>query len=168
MASKGAKGNQFQNWCVNWMKSMSPESIIHNQKAVAKQIPIGGQMRWISQRNDIFGCIDIIWIPTKVDFWTFNILNRPIAFIQCTMSHATASKMRELADLNWPLDACAVQLWRKIEPGKIMIYSLCPDGRFVIKGEIIRGVWEPAKSAVYVEVRKSVRKKAESKSDPEF
>jgi hypothetical protein len=123
---------------MKWIAKNFPGAILHNQKAVAKQIPIRGEMRWISQRNDIFGCIDIIaLIP---DGYTLPVPFRSQAlFIQCTMSDNITGKERELKAIDWPLSICDVQIWQKMDAGRVRILGLNQDRKFVSIAEIIRG-----------------------------
>jgi hypothetical protein len=122
MKSKSAKGNDFQDWCAALLLELFPGSAIHNQKAVAKAIPIKDpktgkiEVRWVSQRNDIFGCIDLIWIHGESVTW-----------IQCTMDQGVTRKAKDLGTVAWP-DSANVELWVKRGPGKVSIFRYWGGG----------------------------------------
>jgi len=113
--SSSRTGNQYQDWCVEILKEWYPRAVIHNQKATSKFLPY--LERWVSQRNDILGCIDIVIIDHD---------NLP-GFIQCTCHKSFAEKFKELEKVPWPLDHVAVQVWMKRAPGRTEIRSLEKD-----------------------------------------
>jgi hypothetical protein len=125
--SKAAKGNAFQDWCAKWICESHPGSVVHNQKAVARAIPIVDpktkrrEVRWVSQRNDIFGCIDLIWTSS----------DKPITWIQCTMDPHIERKEKELRKIPWP-PWTLVQLWVKRGPGKVDIFAMLDDNMKLI------------------------------------
>ena len=135
MPSKSQKGNQFQDWCAAWILKNSPGSIVHNQKAVAKTIkirnPKTGQLedRWVSQRNDILGCIDLIWI--REDGY--------ITFIQATLDSGVGRKLTELKKIPWDVTRYAVEVWVKREAGRISIMRYTPGETLFHIATILRG-----------------------------
>jgi hypothetical protein len=135
MPSKSQKGNQFQDWCAAWILKSYPGSVVHNQKAVAKTIkmrdPKTGQLvdRWVSQRNDILGCIDILWIAPY----------GRITFIQCTMDSGVGRKLAELKKIPWDLGICHVEVWVKREPGRVDIMAYRSDKTLGKIISILRG-----------------------------
>ena len=136
MPSKSQKGNQFQDWCAKWLAKQYPDAVIHNQKAVAKTIkmrdPKTGQLvdRWVSQRNDLFGCIDIAMIA-----------GTRILFIQCTMDTGVGRKLAELKKVPWPLYV-GVEVWVKREPGRVDVMRYTPEKTLAKVGTILRGKFQ--------------------------
>jgi len=128
------KGNEFQNWCEKWIKDHHPDASIHNQKTAAKLIKVRdkktGELKdvWVSQRNDIFGCIDLIVILP---------FHKPV-YIQATEHSAVTKREKEMQKVPWNFNFCKVELWQKKKPGEIHIKKLTDDG---LKdcGKIIRG-----------------------------
>lgn len=135
MPSKSQKGNQFQDWCAAWILKTTPGSVVHNQKAVAKTIkirnPNTGQLedRWVSQRNDILGCIDVLWIDPA----------GRITFVQCTMDTGVGRKLAELKKIPWNLGVCHVEVWVKREPGRVDIMQYQSDKKLGKITTILRG-----------------------------
>jgi len=135
MPSKSQKGNQFQDWCAAWILKNSPGSVVHNQKSVAKTIkirnPKTGQLedRWVSQRNDILGCIDLIWI--REDGY--------ITFIQATLDSGVGRKLTELKKIPWDVTRYAVEVWVKREAGRISIMRYTPGETLFHIATILRG-----------------------------
>lgn len=128
-------GNDYQDWCVKILEKWFPGAVIHNQKAAAKFLPYLN--RWVSHRNDILGCIDIVIIaPGEVP-----------GFIQCTMHKSFTEKFKELEKVPWPLDHVTVQVWMRRGPGRTEIRSLVKDpvaGLTLKKlGEIRKRVFYP-------------------------
>ena len=133
MPSKSQKGNQFQDWVAKWLAKQYPDAVIHNQKSVAKTIkmrdPKTGQLvdRWVSQRNDLFGCIDIAMIA-----------GTRILFIQCTMDTGVGRKLTELRKVPWPLFV-GVEVWVKREPGRVDILKYMAEKTLLKIATITRG-----------------------------
>lgn len=138
MPSKSQKGNQFQDWCAAWIIKNHPGSITHNQKAVAKTIkmrdPKTGQLvdRWVSQRNDIFGCIDLIWI--RPDGY--------LTFIQATLDSGVGRKLAELKKIPWDVTRCAVEVWVKRDVGRVSIMKYTPGETLFPWAVILRGKYQ--------------------------
>jgi hypothetical protein len=116
MKSTSKTGNQYQDWCAKMLMQLYPGCAIHNQKSVARFLP--SVQRWVSQRNDILGCIDIICIVPGL---------KPL-FIQCTAHKSFTEKLKELAKVPWPLHYVDVQVWMKRAPGRTEIRQLADDG----------------------------------------
>ncbi len=132
--SKRQAGNDFQDWIEKFIKKQFPLAEIHNQKTVAHLIKIRdkktGQLKdvWVSQRNDILGCVDLIVI----------IPHKKPCFIQATLDTGVAKRVKELAKVPWDFNYCDVQLWQKKRPGEIHIKFF--DGeKLVDSAKIIRG-----------------------------
>jgi hypothetical protein len=138
MKNRSKTGNAFQDWIQKWILENYRGSAVHNQKSVAKVIklrdPKTGQLvdRWVSQRNDILGCIDLIW----VDAMGF------VTFIQATADTGISRKVKELAQVHWNFGrGYNVELWVKRAAGKADIMRLAGRSDFpsLIKiGSIIR------------------------------
>ena len=122
--STSKTGNQYQDWCVKMLEDMYPGCAIHNQKSVARFMPSIG--RWISQRNDILGCIDIICIAP---------IQRPL-LIQCTAHKSFTEKLKALEKIPWSLQYCDVQVWMKRAPGRTEIRQLCRCGGLEFQWEL--------------------------------
>ena len=131
--NKARKGNAFQDWCVKWIMKNYPRSVCHNQKAVAKAIPIVDpktkkrEVRWVSQRNDIFGCIDLIWV----------LPDAPIIWVQCTTDQHIERKEKDLRSVPWPPNT-NVQLWLKRPDKRVDIYNMTADNMRLVCS-IVRG-----------------------------
>jgi hypothetical protein len=107
--------------------------IVHNQKPVAKPIPTGRGLIWVSQRNDIFGCIDIIAMhPSK-----------KIKFIQVTADTGVKRKGNELDKINWNKRHAEIELWRYTGKGRWIIYELNKENVLEKKLEFYRGKFLP-------------------------
>uniref|UniRef100_A0A6M3JYA2 Holliday junction resolvase n=1 Tax=viral metagenome TaxID=1070528 RepID=A0A6M3JYA2_9ZZZZ len=106
---------------------------VHNQTTLAHKIKNKeGREFWVSKRNDIFGCIDLVAIHPEKD----NIL-----FIQVTAHTGVGMKLKELAKVPWN-KACRVELW---------LYK--GQGRWVLK-ELRRGIRGGAKLGDYAEIQR--------------
>lgn len=133
MVSKRQKGNQFQDWCEKWILENYPGSVIHNQKSFAKLIKVRdkrtGKLKdiWVSTRNDIFSCIDLI-VCSPGD---------PMRFIQATWDSHIGKRQKELMVVPWPWDCCYVELWLKRKPGEIHIKRMAEGGEFFDVGKIL-------------------------------
>ncbi|TKJ46672.1 hypothetical protein CEE34_07690 [Candidatus Aerophobetes bacterium Ae_b3a] len=100
---------------------------MHNQKTAARAIKVGGQVKWISERNDILGCIDIISVKGN---------SKPL-FIQCTLHTGVKKRLKELAQCEWPFEYVSIQLWQKRDR-EINIKE--SNGRELVDcGRIVRG-----------------------------
>jgi hypothetical protein len=135
--SSSRTGNQYQDWCVGILKEWFPKAAIHNQKATAKFLPY--LQKWVSQRNDILGCIDIVIIDRD---------NAP-GFIQCTCHKSFTEKFKELEKIPWPLEHVSVQVWMKRAPGRTEIRSLVNNPMagltLMTLGEIRKRIFCPTK-----------------------
>ena len=129
MKSKRATGNQFQDWVCRWLMSKFPGGAIHNQKTSSAFIP--RLNIWTSKRQDILGCIDIIFVHSL----------RPPMFIQATTHTGIGKKQNDLLAIPWSVGT-DVQIWQKVKTGRIVVWYL--DHRtksFCVIGEIHRGKW---------------------------
>jgi hypothetical protein len=133
MMNKRQRGHAFQDWIEVWLVEHFSNVCVHNQKSVANKIPIRdkvtGLMKevWVSRRNDILGCIDLLAIfPDK----------KPL-FIQATLDSGMGKKLQDLLQVKWPLQFCTVQVWVKREDGVITIKNFTGD-KLIDKGQIVR------------------------------
>ena len=127
MTTTRQKGNAFQDWCKVWLEEQGYS--VHNQKTVARQFKKAGRTFWVSQRNDIFGCIDIIALRSP---------DKPL-FIQCTMHTGVQKRLDELIKINWPWKHVEVELWQKKD--KVINIKRLTDGVLVDHAKIIRREW---------------------------
>ena len=119
------KGNAFQDWCKVWLEEAG--YTVHNQKTVARQFKKAGGSFWVSQRNDIFGCIDVIAMRKD---------EKPL-YVQCTMDTGVRKRLDELSKPLWPFEYVEVQLWQK--KGQVInIKRLNADGMLVDHAKILR------------------------------
>jgi len=131
--NRSKAGNKFQDWIEAWILKNHPGSVVHNQKAVSKIIKIRdkktGQLvdRWVSQRNDIFGCIDLIWV----------LPDAPIIWVQCTTDQHIERKEKDLRSVPWPPNT-NVQLWLKRPDKRVDIYNMTADNMRLVCS-IVRG-----------------------------
>ena len=122
MTSKVKKGNNFQDWIQKWLEEHG--WVVHNQKSVAKAIPVKGKVVWVSKRNDIFGEVDLI---AKKDY-------EPTLWIQATLDSGKGRKEEGLRKIPWgPGDK--PQIWMKREKC-IDIYTVGKE--LIHEGKIIR------------------------------
>ena len=131
--NKRQRGNAFQDWVEKWFQLSFPGCAVHNQKTVSTLIKFkdkkSGAFKeiWVSKRNDILGCIDlIVVIPER----------KPI-YIQATLDTGVAKRFEELSQVKWPLEHCDVQLWQKKENGEVHIKRFTGND-FQDFGKIIR------------------------------
>jgi len=126
--SRRAKGNNFQSWIVKYLEKQG--MVCHNQLAMAKWLPY--KKMWVSTRNDILGCVDVIAVNST-----------QIIMIQATMHTGTGKKLADLRAVPWPYDKVEVQLWQKKGPRRIVVIGVYLDSQKVL-GQIINGKWKDA------------------------
>jgi len=124
------KGLKFQKWVKDWLEEMG--WVVHNQKPVGRMIKIKDKKTkktktiYISQRNDIFGCVDLV---AKKE-------NKPTLWIQATLHTGVGEKKKALETVPWGKEDM-VQVWVKREDGHVDIFMLGCDNLHLI-GKIIR------------------------------
>lgn len=123
--NKRASGNAFQDWICKHLEKQG--YVCHNQKSMAKWLPF--KQMWVSTRNDILGCIDVVAVN-----------DHQIKMIQATLHTGTGKKLSELRSIPWPYDKVDVELWQKKSPRRIVVWKLFKDGECV-DGEIVNGKW---------------------------
>ena len=133
-----AIGNLFQNWVEKWIIKTYPGAVVHNQKTASTLVKVRdyktGELKdiWISKRNDILGCIDLLVImPDKLPL-----------FIQASVHQGVAKRIKELEQVPWNFPHCHVQLWLKRKPGLVQIKEFNMfDSSYGLKdvAKIIRG-----------------------------
>lgn len=109
--NKVKKGKDYQDWAAGLLKEWG--WFVHNQKPVARQIPIKGKKVWVSQRNDLWGLFDIAAMKKGHR----NLL------IQTTLdSHVEKreEQLREGPDID--LNHNAVEVWLKRKPGRTTVF----------------------------------------------
>ena len=118
--SKIRTGNIYQDWVKKWIEESWRGAIVHNQKSVSTRITLkDGREIWVSKRNDIFGCVDLICI----------IPSGQLMFIQCTAHTGVKKRLDQFKRIPWPLHRCIVQLWqKKSERGRTVIQQLFKQG----------------------------------------
>lgn len=133
MLNKRQRGMAFQRWIQDWFIEGFPGCSVHNQTTVANKLKLRDKLTgewkevWISKRNDILGCIDlIVIIPSQ----------KPL-YIQATLDSGVGRKLQDLVAIRWPLEYCRVQLWLKREDGVIIIKKFTGDSLVDI-GQIVR------------------------------
>jgi len=109
--NKRASGAAFQRWCKKWLEEYFPGIVVHNQ--TMNHVAIGPG-KWISQANDILGCIDLVAIHRD---------QKPL-FIQVTMDQHVGRKLKDLIEVPWNLEHTAIQLWIKRSPTRVTIMEL--------------------------------------------
>ena len=131
---KGIKvQNAFEKILLKWGYQ------VHNQKPVATliQIPKRGyyskpsyrpedriikredktELMWISRRNDIFGCIDIVAIkPGEKTLW-----------VQVTADRGVLRKLKKISYIDWNFEHSEVWIAIYIGKGKWDIHKVCRD-----------------------------------------
>ena len=143
MKSRRQKGNQFQDWIQKYLESKG--YIVHNQKSVSSLVKTSKGNIWVSKRNDLFRCFDILALHRE----------EKILFIQATLHTSVSEKEKKIKEiLNYiPISHCQIQLWQKIETGRIVISELVGD-KFIRTSEIQRG-----KLLFYDKTEKNINKK---------
>ena len=122
-----------------WIKAYLEEDgyIVHNQTSCGKMIFLKNKKKiYVSTRNDIFGCIDLIGIKE----------GHPILWIQATLDTSLKRKKEKLQVMGCIIDdmniTCRrlndVQLWVKRKTSVIDIYQMDSSGDFKLIGKIIR------------------------------
>jgi len=129
--SRRSRGNDFQDWCKKWLEKQYPAMAVHNQKSVATLIKIPGKGEvWVSKRNDIFGCVDLV----AVSYGTKTM------FIQCTLDVSIGRKFKELKEIPWNLFHEDVMVFQKKGPRRVVVFDMdCTSREFVKSFEIIGG-----------------------------
>lgn len=117
-------GNYLQNRVAEYLKINGYS--VHNQKSTAKKINTPKGPIWVSQRNDILGCIDILAI--KAD-------EKP-RFIQVTADTTIKRKLEKLQQVNWS-EFCNVEVWRYTGKGRWLIYEYVIREKQLIKKNIL-------------------------------
>jgi hypothetical protein len=129
MTSKRAKGSAFERWVEAWLIKNDPSCTVHRQTTCSKWLPL--KKIFISTRNDILGCIDLIYVSPI-----------GIRMIQATCHTGVGKKFADLRAVTWPWelfrDIISVELWVKRGPRRVTIWRVYRDHE-VILGEIING-----------------------------
>jgi hypothetical protein len=125
--SKRAKGSAFERWVEAWLIKNDPSCKVHRQVSLSKYIPSKGI--FVSTRNDILGCIDLVCVSHK-----------GIRMIQATCHTGTGKKLDDLRDIPWPYDKVSVELWMKRAPRRIAVCRVYGDHSDML-GEIVNGKW---------------------------
>lgn len=121
--NKRQRGNAFQDWVAKWFIDNHPGCATHNQKTASTMCRVldkkTGELKdiWISKRQDILGCIDLIVIIPK---------RKPL-FIQATLDSGVTKRLEELQQVPWPLDFVNVHLWQKREDSTVSIKKFTGD-----------------------------------------
>jgi hypothetical protein len=125
--NKRARDNRFQDWICAWLGARGWQT--HNQKPASRMIRVkGGRLVWVSKRQDIFGCIDIIALRPE---------EKPL-YIQATLDAHVGRKLNDIKAVRWPLEYLRVQLWMKMRRDTISVREF--DGEKLEEtGKIIKG-----------------------------
>lgn len=123
-----ARGNAFQDRCAGYLTAEGYAT--HNQKTVARAIPIKGKIVWVSQRNDVFGAFDLVAVRA----------GEKVRFIQVTLDSSVAKRVKEVNGIQWPLEFMTVELWQGRERGEVAV-SLFDGEGFREAGRYLRGVF---------------------------
>jgi len=130
--NKRAKGNRLQRDVVRILKGWG--YTVHNQCAVARPVKIKNRTIWVSKRNDIFGCIDIVAVRR----------GSRVRFIQVTADSGIGRKEKELRNVSWDFNFMLVEVWRYARRKKKPVWiiyrfredSLCPVVCLNVKGGV--------------------------------
>lgn len=125
--NKRQKGNICQNKAAEFLTKWGYQ--VHNQKSVASMIRTSRGMIWVSKRNDILGCIDLIAIKS----------DEPTRFIQVTAHTGMGEKLKKLGTVKWNFAYSSVEVWRYVDKGRWVLMEY--TGEALEKfAEIKRGV----------------------------
>jgi len=123
MKNKRKSGLAFQRWIRDWLQEKG--WLVHNQTPAGRIIVVKGERKYVSQRNDIFGCWDLI--AKKPD--------RSALYIQATSHKSLKEKIKQIDEVGMKyFKGDDVQIWLKRETGIIDIYNASGDNI----GKIIR------------------------------
>jgi hypothetical protein len=143
------KGNQFQDWIAKYLEDTGWS--VHNQKPTSKMLTdfrtgqprmIKGRPAYVSTRNDIWGCIDLLAVKQ----------GEKVLAIAATMSSDYRKDIPGIKNTNFEFEHTDVQVWHKIAPGHVNIYrvrdfnkepDLCKKASMVKIGEIRNRKWIP-------------------------
>jgi hypothetical protein len=128
MTSKAKKGSDFQRWTQKLLEEHGWE--VHNQPRSVKWIKDKKtkELRPISVRNDILGCIDLVAKKEK----------ERTLWIQCTLHSGKGKKEEDLKEIPWNYEVDNVQIWMDRGSRKVDIFQLDPFGDFVLVGRVIK------------------------------
>jgi len=120
--NKRKKGLDFQDWIKKFLEEKG--WTVHNQRPVGKLVG----KNYISQRNDIFGCVDLI---AKKE-------NKPTIWIQASLSPNLEKRLKEFLQLGniWNSEDL-VQVWIKRKSGLVDIFQVFGTELHLV-GKIIR------------------------------
>jgi len=128
-SNKRSKGMDFQRWVKKFFEKRG--WTVHNEtmKPIWVKEKKTGQQKWVSQRNDIFGCIDLI---AKRE-------NRETIWIQATMDSHLERREKELEKVPWNVgEIVLVFLKRKSGGVDVFVYRGKEEGLELV-GKIKRG-----------------------------
>lgn len=140
--SKRSSGNAFQDWTAKWLLKTFPGCAVHNQKSVSTQVNIPGKGHvWVSKRNDIFGCVDLVAVKA----------NMKVLFVQCTLDSSLGRKFKELALVPWNPSVSNVCVFQKKGPRRVVIFYMMDDGTFqkvaeILGGKLVQADLQPSQS----------------------
>ena len=123
MTSTRQTGNNFQDWIQKWLGDRG--WMIHNQKGVATKVRTPRGEIWVSKRQDIFGCIDLIAKKVGITLW-----------IQATTHKSLKEKVKKIraakltfSEFEFPM------IFLKREGGIVDIYGFDGVGAILSPGE---------------------------------
>ncbi len=128
MTSTRQLGINYQNWIESWLLEKFPGAAVHNLKPFATKITCfackgngcgkckGKGDIFISQRQDLFGCVDIVAVLPKD-------CGRPL-FIQATLHTGLGKKLKDLSAVPWDFLHVHVQIWHKRSDGVTIIHKV--------------------------------------------
>lgn len=126
-----ARGLAFQRWIRDWLQEK--DWLVHNQTPSGRMIYIKNKPKpiFVSQRNDIFGCFDLI----------AKKMNHDTLWIQATLHKSLKAKIETIDEdaRKYFTVSDDIQIWIKRETGAIDIYWLEPNfGKWELLGKILR------------------------------
>lgn len=98
MTSSNGKGREAERKAIQILERLG--YVVHRTVRVS----IFRRGRWFSQRNDVFGCIDLL----------AKRRGERMRYIQVTMGGGIGAKRRELATVPWDVEHESVEIWRWI------------------------------------------------------
>lgn len=102
MANATTKGNINQN-LIRKIKEKQGYTV-HVTTRTSKFLPWlnKGKGGWMSQSNDVFGCVDLICLKP----------GKPVEFVQAASAKTSTSSHRpKMEAVQWPFEHCVVELW---------------------------------------------------------
>ncbi len=109
-------GRTFEYWCKDFLEKQGYSVHLCGKKALRMKDQKTGEMKLYFKGDDIFGCDGIAVIKGK-----------PILFFQATTHTDMVAKLKQVMVTEIPPEHAMVEVWQKIESGRVVIHRLEGD-----------------------------------------